>query len=136
MDAKYEASVSPKGTADSTFQSVKGLPATAVDAKNLVADTSLVPYEANQVILKNLPASWWVAGLNAGTIQYRPLSNEVNWAFVNSDGKDVNIAKEITDVMIPNRTAGVVRDAEKKTMRWTMEDNGCLVMTRVDKMFF
>lgn len=136
MDIKYEASVSPKGTADATFQTVKGLPVTAVDAKNLVADSSLVPYEANQVILKNLPASWWVAGLNADTIQYRPLSNEVNWAFVNSDGKDVNIAKYITDVMIPNRTAEVVRDVETKTMRWIMEDNGCLVMTRVDKMLF
>lgn len=136
MDTKYEASVSPKGTADATFQSVKGLPVTAVDVKNLVADSSLVPYQANQVILKNLPASWWVACLNAGTIQYRPLSNQVNWAFVNSDGKDVNIAKEVTDVMIPNRTAGVTRDAEKKKMRCTMEDNGCLVMTRVDNMFF
>ena len=136
MDIKYEASVSPKGTADATFQTVKGLPVTAVDAKNLVADSSLVHYEANQVILKNLPASWWVAGLNADTIQYRPLSNEVNWAFVNSDGKDVNIAKYITDVMIPNRTAEVVRDVETKTMRWIMEDNGCLVMTRVDKMLF
>jgi hypothetical protein len=136
MDMKYEASVSPKGTADATFQSVKGLPVTAVDAKNLVADNSLVPYQANQVILKNLDASWWVQGLNTGSIQYRPVSNEVNWAFVNADGKDVNIAKEITDVIIPNRTAGVIRDAETKTMRWTMEDNGCLVMTRVDKMFF
>jgi hypothetical protein len=133
---KYEASVSPKCTANASFQSVKGLPLTAVDVKNLVADSSLVPHAGNQVILKNLPVSWWVAGLNAGTIQYRPLSNEVNWAFVNSDGKDVNIAKEVTDVMIPNRTAGVIRDAEKKTTRLTLEDNGFLVMTRVDNMFF
>jgi hypothetical protein len=64
------------------------------------------------------------------------VSNEVNWAFVNSAGKDVNIAKEITDVIIPNRTANVIRDAETKTMRWTLEDNGCLIMTRVDAMFF
>jgi hypothetical protein len=136
MNAKYEASVSPSALADACFQSVKGDTITAVDAANLVADSSAVPYEANQEIFKNLSLAWWVEGLNAGTVQYRPVSNEVNWAFVNSDGKDVNIAKEITDVIIPNRTASVIRDAETKTMRWILEDNGCLLMTRVDTTFF
>lgn len=136
MNAKYEASVSPSALADACFQSVKGLDVTAVNPANLVADSSAVPYEANQEIFKNLSLAWWVQGLNAGTVQYRPVSNEVNWAFVNSEGKDVNIAKEITDVIIPNRTASVIRDADTKTMRWTLEDNGCLLMTRVDAMFF
>ena len=136
MNAKYEASVSPSALADACFQSVKGLDVTVVNVTNLVADSSAVPNEANQEIFKNLSLAWWVQGLNAGTVQYRPVSNEVNWAFVNSEGKDVNIAKEITDVIIPNRTASVIRDAETKTMRWTLEDNGCLAMTRVDAMFF
>lgn len=136
MNAKYEASVSPSALADACFQSVKGGPVMAVDAANLVADSSSVPYGANQEIFKNLSLAWWVQGLNTGTVQYRPVSNEVNWAFVNSAGKDVNIAKEITDVIIPNRTAGLIRDDDTKTMRWTMEDNGCLAMTRVDAMFF
>lgn len=136
MNAKYEASVSPSALADACFQSVKELEVTVVDATNLVADSSAVPYEANQEIFKNLSLAWWVQGLNTGTVQYRPVSNEVNWAFVNSEGKDVNIAKEITDLIIPNRTASVTRDAETKTMRWILEDNGCLVMTRVDAMFF
>lgn len=136
MNTKYEASVSPSAVADACFQSVKGFSARVVNAANLVADSSAVPYEANQEIFKNLPLAWWVEGLNTGTVQYRPVSNEVNWAFVNSDGKDVNIAKEITDVIIPNRTASVIRDPETKTMRWTLEDNGCLAMTRVDAMFF
>jgi len=136
MNAKYEASVSPSALADACFQSVKELDVTVVDAANLVADSSAVPYEANQEIFKNLSLAWWVQGLNTGTVQYRPVSNEVNWAFVNSEGKDVNIAKEITDLIIPNRTASVTRDAETKTMRWILEDNGCLVMTRVDAMFF
>lgn len=136
MNAKYEASVSPSALADACFQSVKGLDVTAVNPANLVADSSAVPYEANQEIFKNLSLAWWVQGLNAGTVQYRPVSNEVNWAFVNSEGKDVNIAKEITDVIIPNRTASVIRDADTKTMRWILEDNGCLLMTRVDAMFF
>ena len=136
MNAKYEASVSPSGLANACFQSVKGLDVTVVNAANLVADSSAVPNEANQEIFKNLSLAWWVQGLNAGTVQYRPVSNEVNWAFVNSEGKDVNIAKEITDVIIPNRTASVIRDADTKTMRWTLEDNGCLAMTRVDAMFF
>lgn len=136
MNAKYEASVSPSALADACFQSVKELEVTVVDATNLVADSSAVPYEANQEIFKNLSLAWWVQGLNTGTVQYRPVSNEVNWAFVNSEGKDVNIAKEITDLIIPNRTASVTRDDETKTMRWILEDNGCLVMTRVDAMFF
>ena len=136
MNVKYEASVSPSALADACFQSVKELEVTVVDATNLVADSSAVPYEANQEIFKNLSLAWWVQGLNTGTVQYRPVSNEVNWAFVNSEGKDVNIAKEITDVIIPNRTASVTRDAETKTMRWILEDNGCLVITRVDAMFF
>jgi len=137
MNAKYEASVSPSALANASFQSVNGGSVmTAVNPANLVADSSAVPYQANQEIFKNLSLAWWVQGLNTGTIQYRPVSNEVNWAFVNSDGKDVNIAREITDVIIPNRTASVIRDAETKTMRWTLEDNGCLAMTRVDAMFF
>ena len=136
MNVKYEASVSASALADASFQSVKGGSVTVVNAANLVADSSAVPYGANQEIFMNLSLAWWVQGLNTGTVQYRPVSNEVNWAFVNSDGKDVNIAKEITDVIIPNRTASVIRDAETKTMRWTMEDNGCLAMTRVDAMFF
>lgn len=136
MNTKYEASVSPSAVADACFQSVKGLDLTVVNPANLVADSSAVPYGANQEIFKNLSLAWWVQGLNTGTIQYRPVSNEVNWAFVNSDGKDVNIAKEITDVIIPNRTASVIRDAETKTMRWILEDNGCLAMTRVDVTFF
>jgi len=136
MNAKYEASVSPSAIADASFQSVKGVSVTVVDVANLVADSSAVPYEANQEIFKNLSLGWWVQGLNMGTVQYRPVSNEVNWAFVNSEGKDVNIAKEITDVIIPNRTASVIRDAETKTMRWILEDNGCLLMTRVDTTFF
>ena len=136
MNAKYEASVSPSALANASFQSVKGLDVTVVKAANLVADSSAVPYQANQEIFKNLSLAWWVQGLNTGTIQYRPVSNEVNWAFVNSEGKDVNIAKEITDVIIPNRTKNMIRDADTKTMRWTLEDNGCLAMTRVDAMFF
>jgi hypothetical protein len=109
---------------------------TAVDVNNLVDDNSAVPNVANQEIFKNLSLAWWVEGLNAGTIQYRPVSNEVNWAFVNSSGKDVNIAKEITDIIIPNRTANMIRDAETKTMRCIMQDNGCLIMTTINNMFF
>ena len=136
MIMKYEASVSPSARSDSSFQSIKGMSVTVVDVNNLVEDNSAVPHVANQEIFKNLPLAWWVQGLNEGTIQYRPVSNEVNWAFVNSSGKDVNIAREITDIIIPNRTANMVRDAETKTMRCTMQDNGCLAMTSINNMFF
>jgi len=133
---KYEASVSPSALSHSSFHSVKGMSVTAVDVNNLVDDNSAVPNVANQEIFKNLSLAWWVEGLNAGTIQYRPVSNEVNWAFVNSSGKDVNIAIEITDIIIPNRTANMIRDAETKTMRCIMQDNRCLIMTTINNMFF
>ena len=129
METKYTAGISPAATAEATFQTVAGGPVTVVSESNLVEDRSAIPNAANQVIFKNLPLSWWVHGLNSGSIQYRPVSNDVNWAFVNSAGADVNISTEITHAIIPNRTESASRNPEAKTTTIVMKDNGYLVMT-------
>ena len=129
METKYTAGISPATTAEATFQTVAGGPVEAVSESNLVEDRSAIPNAANQVIFKNLPLSWWVHCLNSGYIQYRPVSNDVNWAFVNSAGADVNISTEITHAIIPNRTESAYRNQEEKTMTIVLKDNGYLVMT-------
>jgi len=129
MNAKYNADISPYANATASFQSVKGNPTSVVDVNSLVADSVSPPNEDNQLIFKNLPLSWWVSGLNSGNIQYRPLSNYVNWAFVNLDGKDVNISMEITEVIIPNNCKSMTQDSDNKISTLIMEDNNCLVMS-------
>lgn len=102
----------------------------------IIADSASTPNEGNQLIFKNLPLSWWVSGLNSGNIQYRHVSNYVNWAFVNLDEKDVNISKEITDFIIPNRTKSMTRDLVTNITTVIMEDNKCLVLSKTMKMPF
>jgi len=126
MATKYIAAISPSSAATASFNSVKGLAVAAADASRLVADGSL---EDNQAILKNLPFSWWIAQLNSGAVQYRPVSGEVNWAFV-VNGQDVHITREITDVVIPNRTDSCNRDEVAKTTDFVQKDNGCLLLTK------
>jgi hypothetical protein len=115
---------------NASFNSVQNLPVSPADATQLVADSSSPALEANQAILKNLPLSWWVSSFNSGAIQYRPVSGLVNWAVI-KDGKDVHISKEISDVVIPNRTGRVSRDDKAKTITMVMKDNNCLTLTKV-----
>ena len=125
----YLAALSPSATASASFNSVKGLPVASASASSLVADNSPVYLEENQAILKNLPFSWWVAQLNSGAVQYRPVSGQVNWAFV-VGGKDVYITREISDVVIPNRTDTCTRNEAAKTTSLVQKDNGCLLLTK------
>ena len=129
----YLAALSPSATASSSFNSVKGLPVVSVNASSLVADNSPVSLENNQVILKNLPLSWWITQLNSGAVQYRPVSGQVNWAFV-VGGKDVYITREISDVIIPNRTDTCTRNEAAKTTTLVQKDNGCLLLTKTMPM--
>ena len=129
MTTKYLASISPSSAATGCFNSVKGVSVSTVNAGSLVTDNSSTSLENNQAILKNLPFSWWIAQLNSGAIQYRPVSGLVNWAFV-VNGQDVHITREITDVVIPNRTDSCTRDEVAKTTSLVQKDNGCLLLTK------
>jgi hypothetical protein len=135
MNVSYIATISPATTPDASFNSVKGLPVGPADAGALVADNTPTVMENNQNILKNLPFSWWAEGLSSDSIQYRPVSGEVNWAVV-VGGEDVYISRDLSDAVIPNRTDTVTRDEVAKTVSVRMKDNGCLVLTAVHKGMF
>jgi hemolysin activation/secretion protein len=74
-----------------------------------------VPNKDNQHVFMNQPLSWWVTGLNTGTIKYTPISNTVNWSFVNASGSSFYMDRSVTNIVIPNKTQSVTRDDTLKT---------------------
>jgi hypothetical protein len=79
------------------------------------------PNSQNQLVFKNQPLSWWLASLNSGSVKYTPYSNEVNWAYVNSSNNDIHISIEISNLLIPNKTASVLRNSDSVTSVITFE---------------
>ena len=92
-----------------------------------------MPNPANQVFFKNQPVSWWIDGINAGNILYTPISNTVNWSFVDS-GNKYHILYEVSSYMLPARTTSVQRDEAAKLTTVVYEDNGILNMTQTHTM--
>jgi len=89
-----------------------------------------LPNPANQNIFKNQPVSWWIDQINAGNIKYTPVSNTVNWAFVDSDSNAIHMNVSISSYMIPNRTGNVDRDQTTQITKITLQDNGVLNLTQ------
>jgi hypothetical protein len=126
MNSTYTAALpdSSPATASATYNSVTGEIASsssdlaALSAENYPAGNvplkdaagHLMPNSANQEVFKNQTASWWVSAINAKKVQYRPVSNVVNWAYVTPDGKDIHIRSDITSAVIPHRTASASLD--------------------------
>ena len=96
---------------------------------NLVAGET-APNPANQLVFKNQPLSWWLASLNSGAVKYTPVSNDVNWSFVNSSNNNIHISIEISNLLIPNKTASVERNPGSMTSKITFEPK--FGLTRVD----
>lgn len=96
---------------------------------NLVAGET-APNPANQLVFKNQPLSWWLASLNSGAVKYTPVSNDVNWSFVNSSNSNIHISIEISNLLIPNKTASVERNPGSMTSKITFEPK--FGLTRVD----
>lgn len=131
MNSTYTAALpnSTAETAAATYNSVTGgiagpssdlatLSAENYPANNVPLKDSaghLMPNSANQEVFKNQPASWWVSAINAKKVQYRPVSNTVNWAYVTPDGKDIHIRYDITSAVIPHRTLSSSMDAAAGT---------------------
>jgi hypothetical protein len=88
---------------------------------NYPVSNSKEPNSQNQLVFKNQPLSWWLASLNSGSVKYTPYSNEVNWSYVNSSNNDIHISIEISDLLIPNRTASVSRNSDSVTSVITFE---------------
>ncbi len=148
MNKDY-ASLSPSATADATYNTVtSGTPGPTADVSLLSTENYpednvplmdptgvyKMPNTANQDIFKNQPLSWWVSSINSGTIQYRPVSNTVNWAYVTPEGNDVHILYDITTTIIPNRSETSTTDPETGLVTIILQDNKCLTMKRTMDM--
>ena len=114
--------------------SIDNYPSGQIPSKD--ADGYLLPNAINQAIFKNQPLSWWIASLNNKSIQYRPVSNTVNWAFINSASKDIHILRDITKIIIPNITKSIERNDVTNIVTTTYEDNDCILMTSSMKDMF
>jgi len=68
------------------------------------------PNADNQLIFKNQPLSWWLISLNSGSVNYTPISNFVNWSYVDSKGAQYHIGMDISNLLIPNKTLSVSRN--------------------------
>jgi hypothetical protein len=86
-----------------------------------------MPNPANQVIFKNQPVSWWIAGINTGSIVYTPVSNTVNWSYVVGETQ-YHMVTETSSFMIPNQTDSVSRDSTTKATTIVLKDNGVFNM--------
>jgi len=151
MEVTYSCTISTKNVATATFNTITNSTPDAInkDISKLSIDNYpsgqnpshdsngyLLPNATNQAIFKNQPLSWWIASLNNKSIQYRPVSNTVNWAFVNSDSKDIHILYDITKIIVPNKTKSVDRNNETGIVTTTFEDNNCILMTSSRKDMF
>jgi hypothetical protein len=141
MKISYTASPSTAAATD-TFYSLKAL---TPDAGSSLSDLSSnypedrfplkdlngydLPNPTNQVIFKNQPVSWWIEGINNGSIVYTPVSNTVNWSYTVGDAQ-YHILFEISAFMIPNRTKAVDRNLSTGITTVVLEDNGVLNLTQ------
>lgn len=105
---------------------------------------SSLPNATNQQVFMNQPLSWWVEGLNAGTIQYTPVSGDVNWAYTAgakdasgnfvASGSPIHIGTSITNSLIPNRTKSVSRNATTGESTVVYEPKVGISRTDIHKM--
>ena len=148
MQIKYVASPPASGKVTDSYYTLKG---ETPEAGSSVADLSTdnyppdrvplkdmngydLPNPTNQVIFKNQPVSWWIDGINAGSIVYTPVSNTVNWSYVVGETQ-YHISMEISTYMIPNRTDKIDRDPATNMTTVTLAGNGTFNLTQTYKGF-
>jgi len=142
MNIAYTASPSSSPLTE-TFYSLKGVTPeegsslSDLSAENYPADrvplTDIngynMPNPRNQVIFKNQPISWWIDSINNGSIKYTPISNTVNWSYV--DGETTyHILFETSSFMIPNRTGTVTMNQETGMTSVVLQDNTVMNLTQ------
>jgi len=114
--------VSPSGSSDLSTLSTNNYPSTGDSNPN--AD--------NQLVFKNQPLSWWLTSLNSGAVKYTPVSNNVNWAYYDSNNNVYHISIEISNLLIPNKTASVKRNESSRETEVTFQSK--FGLSRVDTM--
>lgn len=102
------------GDSTRTFNILTNTTASGSSNLNTLSSTNYAtgvstPNTANQAVFKNQPLSWWLASLNSGAVKYTPFSNDVNWAYVDSNTNVIHISIEISNILIPNKTMGMSR---------------------------
>jgi hypothetical protein len=85
--------------------------------------------EANTLIFRNQPLSWWLESLNSGAIKYTPVSNDVNWSYFSPSGQQFHIRIELSNLLIPNRSKSSSRNADKSSFTVTFEPKFSLERT-------
>ena len=103
--------------------------ATLSTTNYLVAGDEM-PNPVNQEVFMKQPLSWWLASLNSGVVKYTPVSNYVNWAYVDAKKNVYHISITISNLLIPNKTAGVTRNSNSMNSVVTFEPK--LGLSRVD----
>jgi hypothetical protein len=88
------------------------------------------PNPVNQEVFMNQPLSWWLTSLNSGKVKYTPVSNYVNWAYVDANKNVYHISITISNLLIPNKTSGVTRNAGSMNSTVTFEPK--FGLSRVD----
>lgn len=79
------------------------------------------PNASNQLVFKNQPLSWWLASLNSGAVKYMPVSNDVNWVYIDAKKNAIHISIQISNLLIPNKTASVQRNPGSMSSKITFE---------------
>ena len=125
------------GDSTRTLNMLTGKPATNSDLGSLSIENLLVagdptPNPTNQAIFMNQPLSWWVESLNSGTVVYSPVSNLVNWSYINNNKKMIYISIDISNLLIPNRTERVEKNPG--SMSSTIIFEAKLGLSRVDTL--
>jgi len=77
--------------------------------------------EANTLVFRNQPLSWWLESLNSGAIKYTPVSNHVNWSYFSPSGQQFHIRIELSNLLIPNRSKSSSRSADKSSLNIVFE---------------
>ena len=85
---------------------------------------------SNQLVFRNQPLSWWLASLNSGAVKYTPFSNNVNWAYVDVNNNSIHISIEISNLLIPNKSASITKNPGSMSSEITFVSK--FGLTRVD----
>ena len=113
---------------DITALSTENYPADRVPLQDAAGYN--LPNPTNQIIFKNQPVSWWIDMINAERVKYTPVSNTVNWAYIDAQSNTIHLHIDISNMMIPNKTGTVNRDIEKRSTIIVLQDNGVMNMTQ------
>jgi hemolysin activation/secretion protein len=105
-----------------------------LSTNNYPTSDKTMPNSDNQRVFMNQPLSWWLLGLNSGKIKYTPASNEVNWSYVDSSGNSIHISRNLSNVIIPNKSSSVTRDSKLNTMTIVFEAKHGINRTDVQTM--